>query len=229
MAEDFPGFPHELPGFLHELKLNNEKAWFEANRERFEALAVRPALNFIEAVAGTVGGFDPPHHAVAKMNGSLRRIHRDVRFSKDKSPYNSWLHLVFWAGDHPNRSPSIHVVVSPGGFGIGCGQWALEPAQLKRYREAVMDPKRCASLEKALDAARECGCHLEAPALKRPPKGFENAQGSAAQYILQKGIVARNRNEDFPDGFFDRRCVDTVLARMKMLVPLEKWLMDNLY
>jgi uncharacterized protein (TIGR02453 family) len=228
---DFSGFPKQLPEFLSELKLNNEKPWFEANRERFDRLCVEPALAFIRAMAEQVEKFDPPHRAEAKVNGSLRRIYRDTRFSKDKTPYHTYLHLIFWAGSHPMKSPGLHVVLSPGGFGIGAGHWGFDAGQLARYREAIGKPEKAAALDKAIAAAKKTGCHLEQPALKRIPKEFDPAKytGSAESHIRQKGLVVRNRNEDYDEAMFDGRCADYVAKRMGQLLALQKWLMEHVY
>lgn len=99
--------------FLGDLARNNAKDWFEANRDRYEAHWKAPAIAFIREIAPRMAALDPPLKAEAKINGSLRRINRDVRFSKDKSPYSPSLHMVFWSGDHPNRSPGMHVVLTP--------------------------------------------------------------------------------------------------------------------
>ncbi|MCP4184933.1 MAG: DUF2461 domain-containing protein, partial [Hyphomicrobiales bacterium] len=84
----------------------------------FQNIVVEPALQFIAAMQPIVSEFDPPLKAEARLNGSLRRIHRDVRFSKDKTPYNPRLHIIFWAGCHPNRSPACHIVLSAKHLGV---------------------------------------------------------------------------------------------------------------
>jgi uncharacterized protein (TIGR02453 family) len=232
MAESkFDGFSRQMPGFLSDLKLNNEKPWFEANKARFEALCVEPCLGFIDAMAERVAQFDPPHHAEAKTNGSLRRIYRDTRFSKDKTPYHTFLHMIFWTGSHPMRSPGLHVVLSPGGFGIGAGHWGFDAKQLARYRKAIGNVSGVAALDAAIDKAKKTGCHLEQPALKRIPKDLdpEKFTGSAESHIRQKGLVVRNRNEDYDEAMFDGRCVEHVVKRIGHLLPLQKWLVQNVY
>jgi len=226
MTKDgFGGFSKALPAFLHDLSANNDKVWFGANRERFDKHCVMPCLDFIHAVADAVGNFDPPHKAIAKTNGSLRPIHRDSRFSTDKTPYHAFLHLIFWTGDHPVRSPGINLVFSTGGFGIGAGQWALAPQELARYRAAVQDGQAVSRLLAALDLARKSECHLEAPALKRAPKGFVTS-GENHMLLRQKGIVVRNRSEAYPEGFFGDDCVPVLLNRMRALLPLQKWMSE---
>ncbi len=222
----FKGFPEELPKFLEELRNNNRRDWFEANRERFEALCVDPCLSFIDAVSGSISAFDPPHICIARSNGSLRRIHRDTRFSKDKTPFHAFLHLIFWTGSHANRSPGLHLVFSSGGFGIGAGYWQFGAEELSRYRAAVQNEKCLDELRDAIALAKGAGCHLEAPVLKRVPKGL-NANERNGYLLRQKGIVVRSRNEDYPGGFFDERCTDTVLERLGKLLALEKWLVEK--
>ena len=133
----FKGIPKSLPGFLAELADNNNRDWFEENRSRYETLAAEPCLALIEELAPKLAAMQPPHKAVAKVNQSLRRIYRDTRFSKDKTPYYTYLHLIFWAGDHPMRSPGLHVIFSPGGLGLGAGYWSFEKAQPSSYRRGL--------------------------------------------------------------------------------------------
>src|SRR4051794_4151449 len=96
---DFSGFSKDTLQFVAELRLNNEKAWFDENRPRYEAAWLEPAKRFVVAlgerlkkkVSKTVQ-YEP------KINGSIMRINRDTRFSKDKQPYKTHLDLWFWDG-----------------------------------------------------------------------------------------------------------------------------------
>ncbi|HQF31755.1 MAG TPA: DUF2461 family protein, partial [Hyphomicrobiales bacterium] len=125
-SETFPGFPRELVGFLKELRDNNDKTWFEAHRTDYEALLVAPAQAFVAAMAGIVAAFEPPLGADPRTNSSLRRIHRDTRFSADKRPFHDQLHVIFWAGERPNHGAGVHFVIGPDSLGFGAGQWGFE-------------------------------------------------------------------------------------------------------
>lgn len=222
----FTGFPQSLPEYFSALSKNNQREWFEENKSDYETLVKQPALQFIEAIALFVEKLTPPHKAEPRMNGSLRRIHRDTRFSKDKTPYNPRLHLVFWTGDHPNRSAGIHVVISASHFGIGAGHWGFEKHELENYRSAILDAKARKSLEKALIAAQAEGMVQTEPPLKKIPKGFEDA-GDLAR---RKGMVVMNsREEGLAPQLFTPDCVDYVSARMKACLPLQAWLMQHVY
>lgn len=190
-------FSDETFDFLHDLEKNNNKAWFDGERARYETYWKAAALDTVAELSTAMAALDPPLKAVPKLNGSLRRINRDVRFSKDKSPYNAHLHLVFWIGDHPNRSPGVHFVLSGAGVGYGAGQWGIEPARLKELRHRILDGADGAALMSALDRAAEIGCRMGSPDLARLPKGFE-AEGRAAELLRYKGFVARTRDNIAP-------------------------------
>ncbi|MGR3344480.1 MAG: DUF2461 family protein, partial [Paracoccaceae bacterium] len=81
-APRFSGFARETFQFLSDLKQNNSKHWFEANRARYESAWKAPALDLIAALAARAAALDPPLKAEARLNGSLRRINRDGRFSR---------------------------------------------------------------------------------------------------------------------------------------------------
>ena len=217
-------FPDDTFAYLADLAANNEKAWFEANRDRYDTAWRQPALAFIEALAPAMAALDPALKAEARLNGSLRRINRDVRFSKDKSPYNPMLHLIFWTGDHPNRSPGMHLVLHPDGVGYGTGLYGLGPDQLSRYRDMVVDPVEQRGLIAALEAAEAVGCTLGEPDLARLPKGY-NGEGRVEDLLRYKSIVARTHGTDAPpDVLTDDGARDWVMTRTEALMPLIRWL-----
>ncbi len=223
----FAGFPKELVWFLKDLSANNDKAWFAANRTTYDEAYIAPALAFIEALAPHVEKLSPPLQAVPKLNGSLRRIHRDVRFSKDKRPYNARLHLVFWTGEHPNRAPAMHLVIAQDHLGFGSGQWGFGPDALKRYRNAVADETRANALQKAIDKACASGAYeLSEPALARVPRGFD-ADAPHAGLLRHKGIVVKGRNGSYPAVLFSSGIIDWTLEQINLTMPLHRWLVEN--
>ncbi|MFZ1813824.1 MAG: DUF2461 domain-containing protein [Rhizobiaceae bacterium] len=225
----FDGLPHGLPVFLSELKSNNSREWFEANKAAFQTVCVAPMLELIEALAPVAGSLVPPHKAEARVNGSLRRIHRDTRFSRDKSPYHDHLHLIFWTGSHPNRSAGIHFVFSGEGVGMGAGHWAFDEVQLNRWRKAVTDYKAMGALEKLIEDAATIGCGTEEPVLKKLPAGHA-ATGLAGEMLRQKGLVVRTgEHEPWPDALFGRTAIDWIASRMAILAGIDDWLGKHVY
>lgn len=220
----FEGFSRKSVTYLSELKANNNKEWFEAHRGDYESLYVQPALDLIETLAPVAEALDPPHHAVAKVNKSLRRVNRDTRFSKDKTPYHTAIHIVFWTGDHPNRSAGTHFVLGHDHFGFGGGHWAFEGEGLERYRAAVQEDDDRAELQAALEAAAAVGCVPGEPALKKVPRGYE-ADGPAADLLRRKGIVAMTRDrEGFDDRLFGPQATAYLTGILEALAPLNRWI-----
>ncbi len=220
----FQGFPKESVAYLKNLRANNNKEWFEANRADYETFFVQPALDLITTMAPVAEGLNPPHHAVAKVNKSLRRVHRDTRFSKDKTPYNTMIHMVFWTGDHPNRSAGTHLVLGHDHFGYGAGHWAFEGEGLERYRAAVEDDADRNELEAALSSADAVGCVLGEPALKKVPRGFD-ADSPAADLLRRKGVVAMTRNGvGFDDRIFGSEATSYLTGILEALAPLNRWI-----
>jgi uncharacterized protein (TIGR02453 family) len=85
----FAGFPPETVKFLAGLSRNNEKDWFEAHRDDYDAYFVEPAKSFVGAIAPHLRKIDPSVQAVPAVSGSIMRIYRDVRFAV--SPLHAWL------------------------------------------------------------------------------------------------------------------------------------------
>lgn len=217
-------FTKETFEFLADLAANNSRDWFEANRDRYDAHWKEAALDFIGAVSSDMAALDPPLTAEAKLNGSLRRINRDVRFSKDKSPYDARLHMVFWNGSHPNRSPGVHIVLMPNGVGYGAGQFGLTPDELSRIRDRIVEEKDGAVLIAALDEAETVGCRMSEPDLKRLPKGYE-AEGRRADLLRHKAIVARSFDTLAPKGaLIGEGAADWTMRTTRALLPLVRWL-----
>lgn len=223
-----PQLGGDLVSFLKELAGNNNKEWFEAHRARYHSAFVEPTLELIAALTGPLSRLDPPLAAEPKVNGSLRRINRDIRFAKDKRPYAPMLHLMFWAGDRPNQGPGIHLVVHADHFGFGGGHWAFEPDELERYRKAVTTRDGAKGLAAAIAKAETVGCVADAPHLARVPRGF-TAEEPVATMLRRKGMVVRSPDLPIPEALFGPKAVDFCLSRIRPLMPLIAWLDRSVY
>lgn len=93
MAANFQGFPNESFLFFEELARNNQKTWFDANRARYDQHVVGAFRGLLEALSPGLLKLTPHFEVGGKTNGSFSRINRDIRFSKDKSPYKSNYYL----------------------------------------------------------------------------------------------------------------------------------------
>lgn len=126
--------------FLVDLKEHNEKAWFEAHRDRYDAAIKEPAQRFVEGIAPRLRAISPHFTAIATGRGSsISRMNRDTRFSADKAPYKDWVGFHF-SHESGKEAPGFYLHLAPHDCGVGVGVWMLEPPKLKQVREAVAEP-----------------------------------------------------------------------------------------
>lgn len=223
----FEGYSPEVQTFFKELHCNNNKEWFEANRDRYDALVVAPSIQLVAALAEPLSKLNPALEAEPKVNKSLRRIFRDTRFSKDKTPYHTRMHMIFWHGSHPNRSPGLHVVLSDEGFGYGAGHWGFEAPQLDAYRRSIAADKGRA-VDAAVEKTAQNGLQLDPPALARVPNGFDKDErwSSWARY---KGLVVKSGTAPYPLELFGPEGIDYVVELAKQVEPLNKFLVEEVF
>lgn len=171
----FQGFDKQLVTFLKGLAKNNDKKWFDANKPRFREHVQDPMLACIEAMAKKLEAISPHLTAVAKrQGGSLQRIYRDTRFSKDKSPYNTYIAARF-AHDQceGGTAPGYYLRIDTKNVTLGCGIWQPDTPLVNAIRQAIVDdPKAWQKAKGNKRFANEFG-ELQGESLKRPPRGFD--------------------------------------------------------
>jgi uncharacterized protein (DUF2461 family) len=114
-----------LLGFFDELSRNNKREWFQANKERYIAEVRDPLLGFVEAFAPKLRRISSHFVADSRPNGgSLFRIYRDTRFSKDKTPYKTWGAVQFRHERGKDvHAPGFYLHIQPGNVFMGAGLW----------------------------------------------------------------------------------------------------------
>ena len=153
----FSGFKEPTTDFLAGLSANNTKDWFEAHRKDYEEHWVAPAKEFVEAAGEALLELNPRVEAQPKVNGSIFRINRAVRFSADKTPYKNHLDFWFWEGERKGAVSGYFMRVTADQIGIGVGAHGFDKDRLAAFRAAVVDPKAGKSLQKAVDAVEGAG------------------------------------------------------------------------
>ena len=176
--------------FLDDLAANNNRAWFEANRLRYEAEVREPALEFIAAMAPLLDRVAPHFRAEPrKVGGSLMRVFRDTRFSRDKTPYKTNIGIQFRHDLGKDvHAPGFYLHVSASECFLGAGCWHPDADALGRIRRLVAeDPERWF---KARDD-RKFGGHwtLSGDALTRPPRGYA-PDHPALEDLKRKDFIA---------------------------------------
>jgi uncharacterized protein (TIGR02453 family) len=174
MGEKFNGFSIGMLHFLHELEANNNREWFEANKARYERDVREPALAFISAMEKPLSRISSQFLAVPKKSGgSLMRVHRDVRFSKNKEPYKTNVGIHFrHAKGKDVHAPGFYFHIEPDESFIGAGIWHPENPALNAIRKQIVNR---ADLWKKIINARSFKTRFErqGDSLSRPPQGFD--------------------------------------------------------
>jgi len=156
--------------FLIELEAHNERAWFQAHKEVYETEAKAPLLGFIAALAGPLRKISRHFEADPRpVGGSMFRIFRDTRFSRDKTPYKTHVAAQFRHGGCREgvHGPGFYLHLQPGSSFAGGGLWHPEPEPLRQVRLHIAGNTR------AWKTIRESGIEIEGDALKRVPPGFD--------------------------------------------------------
>lgn len=169
-----PYFEPSLFQFLRDLKANNERAWFQANKTRYETELKGPMLRFIEGFAPYLEDISPHFLADPRpVGGSLFRIYRDTRFSKDKTPYktNAGAHFRHERAKDA-YAPGFYLHMEPDGVFGGAGIWHPDNVSLGKIRDAIVaKPERWQEIRD--DKALNDGCSFAGDSLVRPPKGYD--------------------------------------------------------
>ncbi len=122
--------------FLYELSQNNNKDWFNKNKDRYESSVKKPFEAFVGNLIGQIGHFEPGFQTTAKE--SVFRIHRDTRFSSDKTPYKTHLSAVFTSrGRKTMHEPGYYFQLSFGSLSLGGGAYFLDKEPLAKVRQAI--------------------------------------------------------------------------------------------
>ncbi len=217
--------PADFMPFLRELQAHNERPWFEANRKRYEAN--RDAmLQLLVDLAPRVRALAP--HVVVDprpQGGSLMRIFRDVRFSKDKSPYKPAFAAQFWheAGGE-GAAPAFYLRLAPGSSAVGGGLWRPEASAVARIRQAIAD-KPAAWAHAVGEASRASACGMAGESLKKPPAGFDPHHPFIAD-IMRKDFALSSPLTDAEVQGADLESL--ILARLAQTAPFVRFLSEAL-
>lgn len=199
--------------FLTDLKKNNNREWFEINRKRYEA-SKQNILDVAAALIKVIGIFDK---SVADLlpKQCIFRINRDVRFSKNKSPYKNNLSLVISKDGKKAETSSFYIHIEPGQAFIGCGFWAPEVKKLSAIRQEIdynfKDFKKIISAKKFTEFFPS-GISKE-DTLQRPPKGYD-ADNPAVEFLKLKSFVITTAltDADLQDKEFTKKILEIYKA-----------------
>ena len=206
--------------FLKELAANNDRDWFNANKQRYIDEVRDPLLAFVDAFGGPLAKISKNMVADPRpMGGSLFRIYRDTRFSSDKSPYKTHAGLTFRHVDGRDvHGPIFYLHLEPGTIFSAAGMWHPAADSLKKVRDAIDEqPGRW----KRVKGARGVELDDGHDSLKRPPRGYD-PEHPFIEDLKRKSFTASTR--------FSQReaCADDFVARFGRACKSKSPLMELL-
>jgi uncharacterized protein (TIGR02453 family) len=195
--------------WIEGISANNTKDWFTENREVFETEVKTPLSRLLEEAAAELGG-------VSKVF----RQNRDVRFSKDKSPYKTNTYgVVSMTGE---GTFGLYVSIHANGVTAGTGMYDMAKDQLERFRLAVVDPDTGPKFVELTKQAAAVGIDLSGSALKTAPRGFPKAH-PRIEYIRLKQILLMNL-QPRDQAVQGRAALEHALQTWRDAQPLVDWI-----
>jgi uncharacterized protein (TIGR02453 family) len=228
MSQTFRGFGRGALTFLRQLKRNNKREWFLANKETYENEVLQPLRLLVEEMDVRFAGFAPEF--IGDPKKSIFRIYRDVRFSKDKSPYKT--HAASWF-KHKNSGHGVGSETHGGGAGfyfhlepgesfVAGGIWMPPRPSLNRLRDSIA--AKPADFERSMSGTtfkRRFGKLSQEAILTRLPRGF--APGHPAEkWLRYQSFTVHAMLSD--DHVLDRRVADRVEKDYRTMLAFVRWL-----
>ena len=227
MAEHFAGFPSGGLAFLAGLAADNSRSFFDTRRRTYERDLLAPMRLFVTDVADLLRStVAPAIQAEPSVGKSLFRINRDTRFTKDKTPYHTWMDAIWWEG-HPEarRSPAFIFRLASDHLVVGTGIMGL---QLERYRRAVADDAEGNTLQAALAHLTKAhpDTEITAPTRKRVPAPYP--QDHPRRDLLRLDTLHASRTLPLPADVSTGEFAHWTADRLRPFAPVHRWLVDHL-
>jgi len=210
----------ELFDFLRELRENNDREWFKANKGRYEKLH-KAHIGIVQELINRIGAFDP-EIAGLDAKSCIYRLYRDIRFSNDKTPFKTHFG-AYMTGYGGRTSPygGYYLHLEPDGSFLSGGVWCPDPKMLKKLRQDIFhNIDEFVDILENEDFKKTFG-GLEGDMLQRMPEGFP--KDSPYDHILKHKyfVVSCHKPESFfsEDGWMDKAVED-----FKILSPFNKFL-----
>lgn len=221
----FAGFADTQARFFRALAKNQNREWFLAHRDEYERGWKQPMEALLDEVRDGLARVYPGRDL---GEATVFRIFRDVRFSRDKSPYKTQIagYVPFArAAKAPGGPVAVYLHIGLEHY-VGAGHYMMDGAQLERYRAAVLDERSGAELARIAGRLERAGFAIHArESLSKPPRGVA-ADHPRADLVKQKGLVA-----GFPgfakDLIVSRDLVGWIVQHARKTAPLVEWLAAN--
>ena len=222
----FSGFPEECLQFFDDLRKNNNREWFQEHKQNYTNYVLEPAKEFVLVLGDKLKSISKGILYDTRMSGigSVLRIYRDMRFSKDKTPYNIRLRIRFWEGSgKKGENPGFFFGMDANGAHLYGGLHMFTKPVLASYRDAVIDDKLGKELDKVLKSLKKAGDYeIGGDQYKRVPRGYD-ASHKRATWLKYKGLHVLSPKME-PKVLTKPKLVDICFEHCKAMFPLHEWL-----
>lgn len=222
----FSGFPPEGLNFLAGLEANNNREWFNGHKEEYIEFVQEPMVAFIAALGPRLQETCPGIEYDTRTNGSgsMMRIYRDTRFSKDKTPYKTQVAAGFWEGVRKKmQNPIFGFQWGADGGGMMAGTHSFDKEMRESYRQAVDDDKRGVELEKILAKIQAAGAYeIGGEHYKTIPRGY--AKDHPRDDLLRHAGLWVYPPRLSPSEIQSPDLVDKCVAEWEVIAPVHRWL-----
>ena len=221
-------FPQSTIKFLTALSKNNNKEWFEKNRIRYEFELLQPAVQFVIDLGEKLSELSPNINAIPKVDKSIFRLYRDVRFSKNKAPFKTNLGLYFWEGLGKKMECSgLYFHIEPKLFFLGTGMYQFTTDQLKKYRELISDPLKGKELNDLVNKLlKNKKFQHGGKTYKKTPRGFD-PDYKYSELLLHSGFYVYYESKDFSE-LTKKDPVSFSYKTFKDMYSVHKWFVENI-
>lgn len=217
----FTGFSKKTLNFLRNLRVNNNKTWFEDNKQDYKSYVFEPLQNLVVDLGPVMLSIDPQFEVTPLVNKTISRIYRDTRFSKDKSPYKSTMFITF---KRPSKewkeAPAFFFEISPDSYCYGMGFFCASKDTMDKLRETInRKPKEVLKLISLL--SRQKDFEVEGEKYKRILDDTKSKE--LLEWYQRKNLyLICNRQVD--DRLFRRKLIDDLKSGFSFLAPLYNYL-----
>jgi uncharacterized protein (TIGR02453 family) len=222
----FNGFSREAFRFLKDIKIHNDKQWFDAHRSEYEQFVLQPLRDIVTDMADFMLGIDLSFEVSPAIGKTISRIYRDTRFSKDKSPFRDCVWIVFKrpAKDWANWSTGYFLEINATWYRFGMGFYDAAPQVMAEWRKRIdEDPKTFLKAIAWFD--KQDTLQLEGETYKRP-KGEDKPEPIRTWYNYKSFYLCCNRKLD--ESIRTPRLVDDLKRAYAASAPLYHYLLSTL-
>lgn len=226
----FGGFPRATLDFYRGVQKNNTREWFEQHRGDYLHNVIAPAQTFVSAAGPRLQKLSPGVQFSLDYTGkgSIKKIHTDTRFQKDREPLKPYLDIMFWEGPLAAKKDNsvFFLRIQPQSVGLVAGIKGFDKPTLQAYREVLADPRLGKELQTVVQKVAKAGYELRGSSLKQHPHGFDKTL-PWADLALHDALFFVYDAPKVPAELHQPEFVDYCLRHWKAMAPLHSWLVTN--